>query len=49
MKKVFELQVTTRRALDFRPRMESVLSGFKLDFELLSESDEAVRYAISAP
>jgi uncharacterized membrane protein YhiD involved in acid resistance len=49
VKKVFELEVTTKRALDFRPRMESVLSGFKLDFELLSESDEAVRYAVSAP
>lgn len=48
-RRFFELEVTVKRALNFRPKMESVLSGFKFDFELLSESDEAVRYSISAP
>jgi uncharacterized membrane protein YhiD involved in acid resistance len=48
-RKFFELEVTVKRALDFRPKMESVLSGFKLDYELLSESEDSVRYTISAP
>ena len=33
----------------FRPRLEGVLFGFRLEVELLSESDEELGYSVSAP
>lgn len=48
-RKAFELTVTLKSAPEFRPKLEGVLSGFHLEFELLSESDEEVGYSISAP
>lgn len=48
-RKYFELKVTTRNAAEFRPRLEGVLQGLDMEFELLSESDGAVSYSVSAP
>ena len=48
-RKAFELTVKTKNAPDFRPKLEGVLFGFTLEFELLTESDDEVGYSISAP
>lgn len=48
-RKVFELTVHTKNAPDFRPKLEGVLFGFTLEFELLSESEDEVGYSVSAP
>lgn len=48
-RKAFLLQVNTKQAPDFRPKLEGVLSGFHLTFELLSESEEGLGYSVSAP
>lgn len=48
-RKAFELMVKTKNAPDFRPKLEGVLFGFGLEFELLSESDDEVGYSVSAP
>ena len=48
-RKAFELTVSTKDASGFRPKLEGVLAGFHLEYELLSESDEGVGYSVSAP
>ncbi len=48
-RKAFELSVKTKDAPDFRPKLEGVLFGFALEFELLSESDDEIGYSVSAP
>lgn len=48
-RKAFELTVRTKDAPLFRPKLEGVLFGFALEFELLSESEEEIGYSVSAP
>ncbi len=48
-RKAFELRVTRKNAPGFRPKLEGVLFGFRLEVELLSESDEELGYSVSAP
>jgi uncharacterized membrane protein YhiD involved in acid resistance len=48
-RKNFELKVSLKKAADLRPKLEDVLTGFKLEFELLSESEDELGYSISAP
>ena len=48
-RKSFELTVNTKNAPEFRSKLEGVLFGFALEFELLSESDDEVGYSVSAP
>ena len=48
-RKRFELKVTTKDAPELRPKVEGVLTGFQLEFELLSESDEELGYGVIAP
>lgn len=48
-RKYFELSVTTAQASHFRPKVEGVLHGLGLEYELLTESDEAISYSVSAP
>jgi hypothetical protein len=48
-RKFFVLTVTLENASDFRPQLEGVLSGFGLEYELLTGSDEEVGYSVSAP
>ena len=47
--KYFELIIITKQASEFRHKVESVLHGLKLDYELLSQSDEQVSYSVSTP
>lgn len=47
--KRFELLVTTAGASSLRPKIEGVLHGLGLEYELLSESDDAISYSVSAP
>ncbi len=48
-RKYFELSVTTPQASHFRPKVEGVLHGLGLEYELLTESDDAISYSVSAP
>lgn len=48
-RKFFELSVTTAQASHFRPKVEGVLHGLGLEYELLTESDDAISYSVSAP
>lgn len=48
-RKAFELKVTVKNASAFRPKLEDVLTGFKLHFELLAESEDELGYSVSAP
>jgi len=48
-RKLFTLSVATAAASSFRPKMESLLQGLQLEYELLTEADEEVSYSISAP
>ena len=48
-RKHFELEVSTPRAAEFRPKVEGVLHGLGLDYELLTESDKLISYSVSAP
>lgn len=48
-RKFFELTVSTPRAGEFRPKVEGVLHGLGLEYELLTESDESISYSVSAP
>ena len=48
-RKVFDLTITTSGASEFRPKAEGVLHGLQLEYELLSESDSSIAYAVSAP
>jgi len=48
-RKLFVLSVATAAASAFRPKLESLLHGLQLEYELLTETDEEVSYSISAP
>ena len=48
-RKAFELKVRTKNAPAFRPKLEGVLFGFRLDVELLSESEEELGYSVNTP
>jgi len=48
-RKLFVLTVTMASATEFRPKMESLLHGLQLEYELLTETAEEVSYSISAP
>lgn len=47
-RKHFELRIQTTDP-DFRGKAEDVLKGLGIEFDLLLEDDEEIRYAISAP
>ena len=48
-RKSLELEVSLRKAAEFRPKLEAILKGFNLECELLSESEDELGYSISAP
>jgi uncharacterized membrane protein YhiD involved in acid resistance len=48
-RKRFELKATTDAAEDFRPKLEDVLKAMHLEFDLLEEAEDELRYAVSAP
>ncbi len=48
-RKRFELKATTEGAEDFRPKLEDVLTGLHLEFDLLEEAEDELRYAVTAP
>ena len=48
-RKQFELNLTMKNVVDFRPKAESVLRGLQLEYELLAANDELVSYSVSAP
>lgn len=48
-RKYFELIVTAKDTASMRPKMEGVLTGFQLEFELISESEDELGYSVSAP
>lgn len=47
--KRFELKATTEAAEDFRPALEDVLKGLKLDYDLLEEAQDELRYVVTLP
>jgi uncharacterized membrane protein YhiD involved in acid resistance len=47
--KRFELKATTAEAEDFRPGLEDVLKGLKLDYDLLEEAEDELRYVVTLP
>ena len=47
-RKKFELRIQTTDP-DFRSKAEDVLKGLRLEFELLLEDDEEIRYSVTAP
>jgi uncharacterized membrane protein YhiD involved in acid resistance len=47
--KRFELKATTEGAEDFRPALEDVLKGLKLDYDLLEEAHDELRYVVTLP
>ena len=48
-RKWFEVKITTSEVADFRPKAEDVLKALGLEFELLVEDEEEIRYSVSAP
>jgi len=48
-RKRWELEISMKDIAAFRPKVEGVLSGFNLEYELLLESDEELKYSISTP
>ena len=48
-RKQFELRIKTSNAEDFRPKAEDVLKGLGIQFELLLEDVDKIRYSVSAP
>jgi hypothetical protein len=48
-RKRWELEISMKDTTDFRPKVEGVLSGFSLDYELLAESEDELKYSISSP
>jgi uncharacterized membrane protein YhiD involved in acid resistance len=47
--KRFELKATTEAAEDFRPNLEDVLKGLKLEYDLLEEAQDELRYVVTLP
>jgi len=48
-RKRFELRIKTSQAVDFRSKAEDVLQALGLEFELLVEEDDEIRYSVTAP
>jgi uncharacterized membrane protein YhiD involved in acid resistance len=48
-RKRFELRIKTSEVEDFRPKAEDVLKGLGLEYELLVEEVDEIRYSVSAP
>ncbi len=48
-RKRFELKIKTADSADFRPKAEDVLKGLGLEYELLVEEEDEIRYSVSAP
>jgi uncharacterized membrane protein YhiD involved in acid resistance len=48
-RKFFELTIITDDVARFRPKVEGVLHGLQLDYELLTQADGSVSYSVSAP
>lgn len=48
-RKHFELKLDIKDATLFRSKLEDVMTGFGLKFELLAESDDELGYSVSAP
>jgi uncharacterized membrane protein YhiD involved in acid resistance len=48
-RKRFELRIKTSQAVDFRSKAEDVLTALGLEFELLVEEDDEIRYSVTAP
>ena len=48
-RKYFELRLSTKFVADFRPKAEDVLKALGVEFELLLEDEEEIRYSVSAP
>lgn len=48
-RKRFELRMKTLSAADFRAQAEDVLKGLGLEYELLVEDVDEIRYAVTAP
>ena len=48
-RKWFEMKITTSEVAEFRPKAEDVLKALGLEFELLVEDEEEIRYSVSAP
>jgi uncharacterized membrane protein YhiD involved in acid resistance len=48
-RKHFELRVNTSTVEEFRPKAEDVLKAMGLEYELLLEDEDEIRYSVSAP
>jgi len=48
-RKSYELRISTPTAEDFRSKAEDVLKGLRLEFDLMLEDQEELRYSVSAP
>jgi uncharacterized membrane protein YhiD involved in acid resistance len=48
-RKHFEIKISTSAAEDFRPKAEDVLKALGIEFELLLEDVDEIRYSVSAP
>lgn len=48
-RKRFELKVSTSDVVNFRPKVEDVLKALGLEFELLVEEEDEIRYSVTAP
>jgi hypothetical protein len=48
-RKRFEVRIKTLSAAEFRSRAEDVLKGLGLEYELLVEDVDEIRYMVSAP
>jgi uncharacterized membrane protein YhiD involved in acid resistance len=48
-RKHFEIRISTNDVADFRPKAEDVLKALGIEFELLLEDVDEIRYMVSAP
>jgi uncharacterized membrane protein YhiD involved in acid resistance len=48
-RKRFELKASTADAEDFRPKLEDVLTALHLEFDLLEEAEDELRYVVTTP
>jgi uncharacterized membrane protein YhiD involved in acid resistance len=48
-RKYFEIRISTSAVEDFRPKAEDVLKALGIEFELLLEDVDEIRYSVSAP
>lgn len=48
-RKYFEIRISTNAVEDFRPKAEDVLKALGIEFELLLEDVDEIRYSVSAP